>query len=69
MKIVVQHLRTKQFLGDGNGWVESAGTAKAFGSSIGALRYCVNERVRDAQIVVYFADKRPPLIVPCEQPN
>ena len=67
MRIVVQNHRTKCYLCDDNGWSENATQAKAFESSIVALRYCVDQRMADTQIVVFFGDRRPPLVVPCEE--
>jgi hypothetical protein len=67
MKIVVQNHRTKCYLCDDDVWCENATRAKAFASSIVALRHCVDQRMPDTQIVVFFGDRRPPLVVPCEE--
>lgn len=67
MRIVVQNYRTKRYLCDGDGWSETAMQAKTFASSILALSHCVDQRMADAQIVVFFADRRPPLVVLCQQ--
>jgi hypothetical protein len=53
-KIFVQHCDSKLFLRDAEGWTAQVDEARDFETSLNALAYCLQNRLRHAQIVVRF---------------
>jgi hypothetical protein len=57
MRIVLEDLKTKRFLG-ARGWTREQGRARDFRSSVAALDYCFRERIREVRILLAFEEKK-----------
>ncbi len=58
MKILLQHVDTKMFLGDGLHWVREKDQAKDFKNSAEAIQFCVQNQIENAEIILAFQDSQ-----------
>lgn len=57
MKIVLEDIKTKRFMGV-KGWTREASRARNFQSSLAAIDYCCRQHIRDVRILWSFDEKR-----------
>jgi hypothetical protein len=64
MKIVVQNRRTNKFLTQDAKWVRQYDYARAFATSLEALRFCADQKLQDTDMLICFPGARANLRVP-----
>jgi len=64
MRIVVQDRRTNAYLNGETNWIRQIDTARRFNTSLEALRFCVQRKLKHMDMLVCYADGKPKLRVP-----
>jgi hypothetical protein len=64
MKTVVQHRRTNAFLGADGKWIRRIDHARAFATSLEALRFCVERQLKEVDMLVCYPGSRSNLRLP-----
>ena len=64
MRILVQDRRTNQFLTRDAKWVKQVDYARPFGTSLEALRFCVERDLKNMDMLVCYPGQRDTLRLP-----
>ena len=69
MKVVIQDCVTKEFLNPENKWCSDPEEARVFGSSVEAIKFCLEHHLTEVQLFLQFADGDPrlDLVVPVRE--
>lgn len=57
-RVMVQHRDTKAYLDGNDQWISTDESARLFDTSLQALRFCVEKKLRNTEVVVCFPDDR-----------
>jgi hypothetical protein len=64
MKIVVQNRRTNAFLAGDAKWIQQLDHARAFNTSLEALRFCAGRDLKEIDVLVCYSDSKSNLRLP-----
>ena len=64
MRIVVQDRRTNAYLTGETKWIREMDAARRFDTSLAALRFCVQRKLKHMDMLVCYSDGKPKLRVP-----
>ena len=64
MKIVVQDRRTNSFLANDAKWIRQLDKARAFNTSLEALRFCTEKDLKDIDVLVCYSGSKNSLRLP-----
>ena len=64
MRIVVQDRRTNAYLTGETSWIRQIDGARRFDTSLEALRFCVQRKLKHMDMLVSYSNGKPKLRVP-----